>query len=71
MRLGKALEFIKDNTHYEVGIVINDEIVMYGEPETILKVMGMTYYNMSVIMFKNFCSLNYVIIYCQIRNRDI
>lgn len=54
MKIGKAIEFIKDNTRfngYEVYIFINGILVMYGRPNVILRVMGVTYYNMPLIRF--------------------
>lgn len=54
MKIGKAIEFIKDNTQfngYEVYIFINGILVMYGRPNVILQVMGVTYYNMPLIRY--------------------
>lgn len=54
MKIGKAIEYINDNTlfiGYDVYIFINGVLVMYGKPKTILKVMGITYYNMTMIRY--------------------
>ena len=54
MKIGKAIEFINGNTEfngYEVYIFINGILVMYGRPNVILRVMGITCYNMPMIRY--------------------